>query len=36
MNLRICAESDEISEDCCLIEKLRTDEHKKTVEFVKE
>merc|ERR1712037_820891 len=27
---RICAESDERSEDCCLIEKLRTDEIKKT------
>ena len=34
--LRICAEYDGGSEDCCLIEKLRTDENAYTVEFVKE
>ena len=36
LNLRICAESDTKSEDCCTIQKLRSDENKKNVEFVEE
>ena len=36
LSLRICAESDKRSEDCCTIQKLRSDENKKNVEFVKE
>ena len=36
LSLKICAESDKGSEDCCTIQKLRKNENKKIVEFVKE
>jgi hypothetical protein len=36
LNLKICAKYDEISQNCCEIEKLRSDEEKYIVGFVKE
>ena len=36
LSLKICAESDKRSEDCCIIQKLRSDENKTNVEFLKE
>ena len=36
LSLKICAKYDKISENCCTIEKLRSDEEKYTVDFLKE
>ena len=36
LSLKICAKYDKISENCCVIEKLRSDEEKYTVDFLKE
>ena len=36
LSVKICAKYDKISENCCTIEKLRSDENKTAVDFVKE